>query len=405
MLALCRRAQEARRTWARMLLFAAVLLSVLARPRMSLLHFSAGRAHARPAEWAAGLAVAACADAEWQTNPASRTWKAHVFCPGRVADEVPESSEMSCSCVLTACLHFLVVQGLGGTGAQNSTGNRCAIDPATIPTTSTGFSQKTFVVALHEVPPFVKQEATQTGNSRFSGITVELLDALSKELSCKFDLVLADAERPLSSQAALDAVQFQQNLEGSKVADIAAGAIRIASNRSDALLFTLPFYDSGFQLIVRATPEPIDPTGFFDPFHDSLWALVCLEMLVVAMAAYYMEAPACEPAVEEPDDLAVVPGLKFGFFDSLYWAVSVLIQTPDKAPCTWGGKVTLMAHGWFMLIVMASYTANLANFLTTSNMAERLSSWTQVQESFGQWRLALPMGSAHADYIRVQQDM
>jgi hypothetical protein len=64
-----------------------------------------------------------------------------------------------------------------------------------------------------------------------------------------------------------------------------------------------------------------------------------------------------------------------------------------------------MAHGWFMLIVMASYTANLANFLTTSNMAERLSSWTQVQESFGQWRLALPMGSAHADYIRVQQDM
>jgi len=35
--------------------------------------------------------------------------------------------------------------------------------------------------------------------------------------------------------------------------------------------------------------------GFFDPFHDSLWTVVCIEMFIVAMAAYYMEAPYCDP--------------------------------------------------------------------------------------------------------------
>jgi hypothetical protein len=152
------------------------------------------------------------------------------------------------------------------------------------------------------------------------------------------------------------------------IADFAGGAIRIASNRSEALQFTLPFYDSGFQLIVQPPPDPINPTGFFDPFHESLWMMVVFEMIVVAIACYYMEAPTCDPPVNDADDLAIVPGKSFGCWDSLYWSLTLLIQIPDKAPCTWGGKVVLIAHGWFMLICVASYTANLANFLTTSNM-------------------------------------
>jgi hypothetical protein len=67
--------------------------------------------------------------------------------------------------------------------------------------------------------------------------------------------------------------------------------------------------------------------------------------------------------------------------------------------------VVLMAHGWFMLIVLASYTANLANFLTSANMAPTLGSWAEVQDSFGQYKLALQRGSAHESYINVQQEL
>ena len=62
----------------------------------------------------------------------------------------------------------------------------------------------------------------------------------------------------------------------------------------------------------------------------------------------------------------------------LYRSVSLLIQAPDKTPQTWGGRVVLMSHGWFMLICIASYTANMASFLTTSNLSPALTSWSQV---------------------------
>jgi hypothetical protein len=31
-------------------------------------------------------------------------------------------------------------------------------------------------------------------------------------------------------------------------------------------------------------------------------------------------------------------------------------------------QVVMIAHGWFMLILVASYTANLANFLVNSTL-------------------------------------
>ena len=78
----------------------------------------------------------------------------------------------------------------------------------------------------------------------------------------------------------------------------------------------------------------------------------------------------------------MVDGFFFGWFDSLYWSVTLLLQTPDKAPRTWGGKMVLVAHGWFMLIVIASYTANLASFLTAAEAVPLINRSVYVFMSF-----------------------
>jgi len=125
-----------------------------------------------------------------------------------------------------------------------------------------GFNGKRFVVAVHEVPPFLMYDKSKTGNDAFSGITADLLTALATELACEFALVLADPERPTTSMAALDALQFKKKFPevGNVPADLAGGAIRIASNRSKYVHYTLPYYDSGFQLVVRMPDDPINPT-------------------------------------------------------------------------------------------------------------------------------------------------
>jgi hypothetical protein len=49
-----------------------------------------------------------------------------------------------------------------------------------------------------------------TGNDAFSGITADLLQELAKELVCDFVMVLADRQRPETSMAPLDALQFKK---------------------------------------------------------------------------------------------------------------------------------------------------------------------------------------------------
>lgn len=49
-----------------------------------------------------------------------------------------------------------------------------------------------------------------------------------------------------------------------------------------------------------------------------------------------------------------------------------------QAPRTWAGKVVMLAHGWFFLIIIASYTANLASVLTTASLAPSITSWNDI---------------------------
>ena len=69
-----------------------------------------------------------------------------------------------------------------------------------------------------------------------------------------------------------------------------------------------------------------NPWSFFWPFHFSLWVAVAVEMCIVATACWIMEAPACSIFV----DTDVVEGYFYGWFDSLYWSITLLLQTPDK---------------------------------------------------------------------------
>lgn len=61
--------------------------------------------------------------------------------------------------------------------------------------------------------------------------------------------------------------------------------------------------------------------------------------------------------------------------------------------------MVLVAHGWFMLIVIASYTANLASFLTAAEAVPILNSWNDVVKSKGAFKLALPRGLTHEGFI------
>jgi len=260
-----------------------------------------------------------------------------------------------------------------------------------------GFDNRTFTMALQVAPPFVSYNAEATGTDSFSGLTIDIASLLERELSCKFEFVLANDKSPESSSAAVRSVVSSSG--STPGAQIAGGAIEITTERSNMVHFTIPYYDTGYIMIVQKPAQTPSLWHFFGPFQTALWVAVLVEMLVVAILCYLMESPFLS-SIKDSD---VVDGGFEGFFDSLYWSITLLLQNPDKAPRTWGGKLVMMAHGWFMLIIVASYTANLASFLTASFTVPAISDWNTVLNSQGRYKLALPAGGLHQAFIEFEQ--
>ena len=133
------------------------------------------------------------------------------------------------------------------------------------------------------------------------------------------------------------------------------------------------------------------------------------EIFAFAFAFFLMESPYMNPDMEESDLLdgfpnlpspalsgcspsristshgAVLPRIlsglgsntvarfRHGLLDSVYWSFGAVTGMVDKTPRSWGGRIALTGHGWFMMILLASYTANLASFLTTEGLSPVIS--------------------------------
>ncbi len=89
-------------------------------------------------------------------------------------------------------------------------------------------------------------------------------------------------------------------------------------------------------------------------------------------------------------------------YTGIYYACSAFLGILDKDPKTWAGKLILLAHGWFVLIVMASYTANLAAFLTASLSYSGISSWADIVAGQDRFVLGVPNSRTHFAFLDAQ---
>lgn len=283
--------------------------------------------------------------------------------------------------------------------AQPGVTNNVVGQPLTNFTAETGLGGIALRFALHQEHPFVFYDSTKSGNARFAGITVDLIYLLAADL--KFTPVfLIDDTAPESAEKALEAIGAGATTGSPRTADVAAGAIHITYERLDSMTFSHSYYDTGYVVVVQRPPDTINIWAFFRPFSRDLWVCVIVELIIVGVLFFLMEAPFL--TVQEGGDSDVTDGPPWAFIDSLYWSVSALTGTLDKAPRTWAGKIVMLAHGWFFLIIVASYTANLASVLTAASIAPSIQSWNDVTAGGKQNKIALPRGFTHADFLSFE---
>jgi ABC-type amino acid transport substrate-binding protein len=79
----------------------------------------------------------------------------------------------------------------------------------------------------------------------------------------------------------------------------------------------------------------------------------------------------------------------------------------DKAPRTPGGKFTMLGHGFYMLIMISSYVANLASVLSQRDTSMDLSGWYEgnkpVIARIEDIELAIPARSSQVKFIQQEE--
>ncbi|XP_077295106.1 glutamate receptor ionotropic, kainate 2-like isoform X2 [Arctopsyche grandis] len=218
---------------------------------------------------------------------------------------------------------------------------------------------------------------TLVGNDRFEGFGIELIDEISKMLGFNYTFVL----EPNGVYGSMDKKTGKWNgmikelLE--ERADLAITDLTITAERQKAVDFTNPFMNLGISILYKApTKQPPKLFSFMSPFSSEVWLFlgsaymgVSILLFVVArMAPKEWQNP--YPCIEEPEKLEN----QFSMPNSLWFTVgSVLQQGSELAPIAMSTRMIAGIWYFFTLIMVSSYTANLAAFLTVESLSSPIS--------------------------------
>ncbi|CAG0899600.1 unnamed protein product, partial [Cyprideis torosa] len=244
---------------------------------------------------------------------------------------------------------------------------------------------KTIVVSTILSDPYTMYKESShklEGNDQFEGFCVDLVEEMSKKLKFNYTIKLADDGVYGSSIRDADG-----NIVGwdgiiaeviSGVADIGIGDLTINTDRSQGVDFTTPWMNTGISILfIAPTKQPPSLFSFLSPLSLDVWfymsaAYVFASLILFALARFTpYEWVNPYPCIEEPDELENELTLSNCLWHN--WG-SLMQQGSDIAPKAVSTRMVAGMWWFFTLIMISSYTANLAAFLTVERLVSPISS-------------------------------
>ncbi|XP_058063457.1 glutamate receptor ionotropic, kainate 2-like [Anopheles bellator] len=236
---------------------------------------------------------------------------------------------------------------------------------------------KTFVVASRIGAPFLMMKEKKDGeflegNNRFEGYSLELIDGISKILGFQYRMELVpDGKYGSYNKLTKKWDGLVKHLLDRK-ADLAVCDLTITYERRTAVDFTMPFMTLGIS-ILYATPiqQPKDLFSFLSPLSLDVWIYMATAYLGVSVLLFVLSrmAPADwenpHPCKQDNDEVENI----WDMLNALWLTMgSIMGQGCDILPKAVSTRLVAGMWWFFALIMLSSYTANLAAFLTMERM-------------------------------------
>ncbi|CAM9146561.1 unnamed protein product, partial [Lampetra fluviatilis] len=175
-------------------------------------------------------------------------------------------------------------------------------------------------------------------------------------------------------------------------ADIAVAPLTITLVREEVIDFSKPFMSLGISIMIKK-PQKSKPGvfSFLDPLAYEIWMCIVFAYIGVSVVLFLVSRFSpydWQKAAEEGANAAeanrimsggVAPSSEtpneFSIFNSLWFSLGAFMQQGcDISPRSLPGRIVGGVWWFFTLIIISSYTANLAAFLTVERMVSPIES-------------------------------
>ncbi|XP_011336838.1 glutamate receptor 1 isoform X2 [Ooceraea biroi] len=279
---------------------------------------------------------------------------------------------------------------------------------------------RTYIVTTILEEPYIMRKMSDTGealvgNDSYEGYCKDLADLIAKKLGISYELrIVKDGKYGTENP---DVPGGWDGMVGElirKEADIAIAPMTITSERERVIDFSKPFMSLGISIMIK---KPIKQKpgvfSFLNPLSKEIWVCIIFCYMAVSIVLFIVSrfspyewrvltisgstdsaiSGRNDPSLPHPHTPQGSPHIPtssmandFSIVNSLWFALAALMQQGcDIWPRSISGRIASSVWWFFTLILISSYTANLAAFLTVERMitpinsAEDLAAQTEVQ--------------------------
>ncbi|CAG9769593.1 unnamed protein product [Ceutorhynchus assimilis] len=265
---------------------------------------------------------------------------------------------------------------------------------------------KTFVVIISLTEPYGMLKETSenlVGNERYEGFSIDLIHELSLLEGFNYTFTVQHDGKNGNKVNGRWTGMIGAVIDG--VADMAITDLTITSDRAEAVDFTSPFMNLGISILFQK-PQKAPPNffSFAEPFAIDTWIALAIAFVVVSLS-FFLLGRICPdewnnpyPCVEEPEFLIN----QFNMSNSVWFATGAMLQQGSEiAPIAIPTRLVSGVWWFFVLIMVSSYTANLASFLVTENTVDLFSDVKSLVENAEKYgiRYGSKAGGATMDFF------
>lgn len=209
------------------------------------------------------------------------------------------------------------------------------------------------------------------------GFCMDLLEELSRKINFTYSLALSPDGQfgnyvIKNNSSKKEWTGLIGELVGER-ADMIVAPLTINPERAEFIEFSKPFKYQGITILEKKPSRSSTLVSFLQPFSNTLWILVMVSVHVVALVLYLLDRfspfgrfKLANTDGTEEDALNLSSAIWFA------WGVLLNSGIGEGTPRSFSARVLGMVWAGFAMIIVASYTANLAAFLVLERPKTKL---------------------------------